>query len=87
MKATVTRGNKKRLKSVKEAKRDILKKTVGQSNKRFQYPVTETIKWVADGETLLRKWGAIKSPGAKRIAKAFSKLLVMFETINEIRKM
>lgn len=87
MKATVKRGNKKRLKTVKEAKRDIMKMTIGQSNKKFEYPVSETIKWVSDGEMLLRKWGAIKSPGAKRIANAFSKLLVMLETVNEIRSM
>jgi soluble cytochrome b562 len=84
MKATVRRGSKKRLKSVREAKRDIAK--AARSKKNFKYPVTETLEWVADGEKLLRKWGAIKSPTAKRIANGFSKLLVALETINELRK-
>ena len=87
MKSTVKRGNKKRLKSVKEAKRDLARASAARSKKRFDYPITETIEWVADGEKLLRKWGAIKSPVAKRIANAFSKLLQMLETINELRKM
>ena len=78
MKATVRRGNKKRLKSIKEVKRDVAK---------ADYPIAETLHWVADGEALLRRWGAIKSPGAKRIAKAFSTLLGMLETLNELRKM
>ena len=81
MKTTVKRGSKKRLKSVKEAKRDLLR----ASTKKF--PITETINWVRDGEELLRKWGAIKSPGAKRIANTVSKLLGMLETLNELRKM
>jgi hypothetical protein len=78
MKATVKRGNKKRFKSVGEVKRDVEKKN---------FPIAETIEWVRDGEKLLRKWGAIKSPGAKRIANTFSKLLGMLETINQLRKM
>jgi hypothetical protein len=78
MKATVKRGNKKRLKSVRKVKRDVAQKN---------FPITETIQWVRDGEKLLRKWGAIKSPGAKRIANTFSKLLGMLETINQLRKM
>jgi hypothetical protein len=87
MKTTVTRGKKKRLKSVKEAKRDIAKVSNARSKKNFDYPITETIEWVGDGEKLLRKWGAIKSPAAKRIANAVSKLLGVLETINELRKM
>ena len=78
MKATVKRSNKKRLKTVKEVKRDVAKKN---------FPITETIEWVRDGEELLRKWGAIKSPGAKRIANTVSKILAMLETINQLRKM
>ena len=87
MKATVKRGRKTRLKSGKEAKRDIVK-AVGRAQKTtYNYPVSETLQWMADGEKLLRKWGAIRSPGAKRIANAFSKLLGMLETLNELRKM
>ncbi|MGI8526706.1 MAG: hypothetical protein ACR2K5_11115 [Pseudolabrys sp.] len=78
MKPTVKRGKKKRLKSLKEVKRDIAK---------ADYPIAETLHWVADGEELLRKWGALKSPAAKRIAKTFSTLIGMLETINELRKM
>jgi hypothetical protein len=78
MKAPTKRGNKKRLKSVTRVKRDVAQKN---------FPITETIQWVRDGEKLLRKWGAIKSPGAKRIANTFSKLLGMLETINQLRKM
>ena len=78
MKATVKRSNKKRLKTVKKVKRDVAKKN---------FPITETIEWVRDGEKLLRKWGAIKSPGAKRIADTVSKILAMLETINQLRKM
>ena len=87
MKATVQRGNKKRLKSPKEAKRDIAKAATASVKKIRQYPITETIQWVADGEKLLRMWGAIKTPGAKRIATAFSKLLGMLATLDELRKM
>jgi hypothetical protein len=43
MKATMRRGNTKRLKSVKEAKRDIANASA-RSNKNFQYPVAETIR-------------------------------------------
>jgi hypothetical protein len=86
MKPMVKRGNKKRLKSVKEAKRDIAKASGARSKKKIEYPITETIEWVGDGEKLLRKWGAIKSPRAKRIANAVSRLLGMLETINELRK-
>lgn len=78
MKATVKRGNKKRIKTVKEAKRDVAK---------AKYPIAETLHWISDGEQLLRKWGAIKSPGAKRIARTFSTLLHTLETLNELRKM
>jgi hypothetical protein len=86
MKTTVKRGNKKRLKSVKEAKRDVAKAPRVRWNKNFKYPIAETLEWVNDGEKLLRKWGAIKSPGAKRIANAFSNILGWLETINELRK-
>ena len=84
MKTSVRRGNKKRLKSIKEIKRDISRPSAG---KNFKYPITETLEWVADGEKLLRKWGAIKSPMAKRVAGAFSKLLIMLETLNDLRRM
>jgi hypothetical protein len=51
------------------------------------YPIAETIRWVADGEKLLRMWGAIKSPTAKRISSRVAKVLPLLETLNEIRKM
>ena len=82
MKATVKRGNTRRMKSTKEIVRDAGKATVGGPSKRgtrrgtarttgsrgkiVNYPVAETLRWVSDGEKLLIKWGAIKSPGAKR---------------------
>jgi hypothetical protein len=92
MKATVKRRNKKRLQSMTEAKRHIGKASRSRDKKsrvkkKFNFPVTETLRWVADGEELLRKWGAIKSPGAKRIAGRVAMVLAMLETINELRKM
>lgn len=77
--------NKKRLKS-KDAKRAVANAPRARGNKTFKYPIAETLDWLNDGEKLLRKWGAIKSPGAKRIANAFSNLLGMLKTINELGK-
>ena len=51
------------------------------------YPVTETLQWIRDGHKLLKKWGAIKSPVARRVARAGEKILTMLETVDEIRKM
>ena len=80
MKTTTRRRNKKRLKSSKGTKPKAL-------TKQRDYPIAETIRWVADGEKLLRMWGAIKSPTAKRISSHVAKVLPLLETINEIRKM
>jgi hypothetical protein len=87
MKATVKRGSTKRLKSAREAKRDVKKATKPRaSGKSFRYPIAETLHWMADGEKLLEKWGAIKSPGAKRVAGGVSKVLMMLQTLNEVLK-
>ena len=87
MKATVKRGSNKRLKSAKETKRDVSRASRSRSKKSFKYPIAETLEWAADGEKLLRKWGAIRSPTAERIANAFSRLLIILETLNDLRKM
>lgn len=86
MKATVKRGSKTRLKSAKEAKRDIGKASMPRVKKQVSYPIAETLRWVADGEKLLVKWGAIKSPGAKRIANGVAKVLSVLEALTELRK-
>jgi hypothetical protein len=87
MKATVKRGNAKRLKSGKEAKRDVGKAAKPRGSKTVSYPIAETLRWVADGEKLLIKWGAIRSPGAKRIANGVAKVLSVLEALTELRKM
>lgn len=88
MKATVKRGSKKRLKSAKEGKRDVAKAAKPRTGgKSAHYPITETLRWMADGERLLEKWGAITSPGGKKIAGGVAKVLSMLETLNELRKM
>ena len=92
MKATVKRGSKTRLKSVKEAKRDIGKTAKAASKKAkpskriADYPISDTLQWVADGEKLLIKWGAIKSPGAKRIANTVASVLSVLQALTELRK-
>ncbi len=85
MKATAKRGSKKRVKPAKEARRDGGKATK-RIKKTVSYPVAETLRWVADGEKLLVKWGAIKSPGAKRIANGVAKVLSVLEALTELRK-
>ena len=85
MKATVKRGSKKRLKTGKEAARDVRKAT-RSTVKAADYPIAETLRWVADGEKLLVLWGAIKSPGAKRIANTVAKVLSVLEALTELRK-
>ena len=64
MKATVKQGSKRRLKSSREIARDASKATVGgnatrrgarstkRGGKMIDYPVAETLRWVADGEKL-----------------------------------
>jgi hypothetical protein len=83
MKATVKRGSRQRLKTSREVRRDVRKAAksskVGRVKKTVRYPITETLRWVADGEKLLIKWGAIKSPGAKRIANTVAKVLAVLE--------
>lgn len=102
MKATVKRGNTRRTKTTKEVVRDASKATMGGPRKRstrggkaraasssgklVNYPITETLRWVADGEKLLIKWGAIKSPGAKRIANGVGKVLSVLEALTELRR-
>jgi hypothetical protein len=102
MKATVKRGNTRRTKTTKEIVRDASKAATGGPAKRstrrstssasrsrsktINYPITETLRWVADGETLLIKWGAIKSPGAKRIANGVGKVLSVLEALTELRR-
>lgn len=91
MKATVKQGNKRRLKSTKEVARDVGKasrprKTTKRSGKIVDYPIAETLRWVSDGEKLLIQWGAIKSPGAKRIANGVAKVLSVLEALTELRR-
>ena len=98
MKATVKRGNTKRLKTTREAGRDISKATRGGQGKRrttrstssrsklVDYPIAETLRWVGEGEKLLIQWGAIKSPGAKRIAGTVAKVLSVLEALSELRR-
>ena len=84
MKNTSGRGKKK--KSSKDTARNVSTPSKALTKQR-DYPIAETIRWVADGEKLLRMWGAIKSPTAKRISSHVAKVLPLLETINEIRKM
>jgi len=102
MKATVKRGNTRRLKTGKEVVRDVDRAATGRTTKRgarsggsrsrstrtkmVDYPIAETLRWVADGERLLIQWGAIKSPGAKRIANGVGKVLSVLEALTELRK-
>ena len=91
MKATKKQGSKRRLKSTKEVARDVRKatrpsRTTKRSGKAGDYPIVETLRWVAEGEKLLVKWGAIKSPGAKRIANGVAKVLSVLEVLTELRK-
>ena len=90
MKATVKRGSKKRMKTGKEAVRDTRKATTGSNRgtkvRAGDYPIAETLRWAADGEKLLIQWGAIKSPGAKRIANGVAKVLSVLEALTELRR-
>jgi len=100
MKATVKRGNTKRMKTGREIARDVDRAATGRTPKRratgarrsssrgklVDYPIAETLRWVADGEKLLIEWGAIKSPGAKRIANGVGKVLSVLEALTELRK-
>lgn len=62
------------------AKKAAAKRAIGN------YPISETLQWAADGERLLIKWGAIKSPGAKRIANAVASVLGVLQALTELRK-
>jgi hypothetical protein len=84
MKATVKRGSRKRLKTIKEAKRDVGRR-VGIASRR-NYPIAETLRWIGDGERLLHEWGAIRSPFAKKVASAFQKTLTVLKTVDEVRR-
>lgn len=89
MKSTVKRGSKPRLKTAKEAKRDVkkvAKPAKAKQGRTVHYPIAETLRWVAEGEILLVRWGAIKSPGAKRIAGTVAKVLGVLEALMELRK-
>ena len=96
MKATTKRGDKQRLKSAKEAGRDLAKTSrrtkarpsarAAAPRKAVRYPIAETLRWVSDGEKLLIKWGAIKSPGAKRIANTVGNILSVLEALTELRR-
>jgi hypothetical protein len=60
------------------------RRTVAQ--RIVNYPIAETLSWVAQGETLLVKWGAIKSPGAKRVANTVGQILMVLEALTALRK-
>jgi hypothetical protein len=63
------------------------RKTIARQNARIiDYPVAETLNWIASGEKLLVKWGAIKSPGAKRIANTVGQILLVLEALTALRK-
>jgi hypothetical protein len=62
------------------AKKAAAKRTISN------YPISETLQWAADGERLLIKWGAIKSPGAKRIANAVASVLGVLQALTELQK-
>ncbi len=61
-------------------------KTTKRSGKSVDYPIAETLRWVADGEKLLIQWGAIKSPGAKRIANGVGQGAFCAGSADGIRK-
>lgn len=89
MKATVKRGSKQRLKTPKESRRDVRRATkrAGSARGRIvNYPIAETLRWVAEGEILLIRWGAIKSPGAKRVANTVAKVLAVLHALMELRQ-
>jgi hypothetical protein len=92
MKATVKRGSKQRLKATREAKRDVTKaakrgaKSIKSTRKSVNYPIAETLRWAAEGEKLLILWGAIKSPGAKRVANMVGQVLSVLEAVAELRR-
>jgi hypothetical protein len=92
MKATVKRGSTRRLKTAGEAKRDVVRaaktgrKRVTSARKTPHYPIVETLRWAADGEKLLIKWGAIRSPAAKRIANTVGSVLSVLEALADLRK-
>jgi hypothetical protein len=89
MKATVRRGSKRRLKTPAETKRDVrkaAKRTRTARGKTVQYPIAETLRWIAEGERLLIKWGAIKSPGAKRVANTVGNVMSVLEALMTLRK-
>ena len=63
------------------------RKTTNSKKNRFvKYPIAETLNWVAAGEKLLIQWGAIKSPGAKRIANTVGQVLSVLEALTALRK-
>jgi hypothetical protein len=88
MKTTVKRGSKRRVKTRKELARDV-KKVARKRNttkRSVHYPISETLRWIADGERLLIKWGAIKSPGAKRVANTVGNVMSVLEALMTLRK-
>jgi hypothetical protein len=88
MKATVKRGSKRRPKTRKELTRDVKKAATRKNTTKrsAHYPITETLRWIADGERLLIKWGAIKSPGAKRVANTVANVMQVLEALMTLRK-
>ncbi len=87
MKAAAKRGKGKSLKSANTKSEAATNAKTRKGKKGYDYPIAETLRWVADGEKLLEKWGAIKSPGAKRIAGGVAKVLSVLEALSELRKM
>ena len=84
-------------KNAKKAKRAAPKKTakrkaagtrtgIANTKKATSYPVAETLRWVAEGEKLLIKWGAIRSPAAKRVANTVGQILSVLEALTALRK-
>jgi hypothetical protein len=61
-------------------------KTKTAAQRIVKYPIAETLSWVASGEKLLVQWGAIKSPGAKRIAGTVGQVLSVLEALTALRK-
>ncbi len=82
-KATAKRGSKKGASKAPAKRKSAAAKRTARI---IRYPIAETLRWVADGEKLLVKWGAIKSPGAKRIANTVGQILGVLEALTELRK-
>ena len=72
--------------AVAKRKSAATKASIKNTRKAKNYPIAETLAWVASGEKLLIKWGAIRSPGAKRVANTVGQILMVLEALTALRK-